>query len=242
MNERKVFDDIEFFIPQLAHMSIHLSDTVVSGLLKKLNALICLASPHLALQLSYIYLSALEDFQPELSNGVKNPNGNMHLFTTCSNFLQEVEKTFVYGGSTVDVMNGNELSSNTSSKKMNNTASNMNADVGITLQGSLMYKREIRKSFFLPKPWKVRYFRIQNRILFCYRDTAFTELLRAIPLQDCDVITSKSNTTDTVNKYEYYFEVINKTISEKPLKFILRTDTKESFELWKNALIWYAHA
>ena len=272
IDDRVVFDDIEFFVPQLAHMSIHLKEKDVVVALERLTAAICLTSAHLALQLGFIYTAALEDFQPELANGQKNPQCDAALYARCAHLLQFVERTFVYGGShyssSTDTPAVSPVSPDLKSKPV---ASGENVDLIMQasenmLQGELLYKRVERKHMYSTKPWKTRYFRICDRILYCFRDAEYTELLRSIPLQDCEVhgttsstvtagpISSDSavvtipapkeeevvvtHTSDLSGKYDYYFEVSNKNMSEQTVKFLLRADSLESYNKWMNALLW----
>lgn len=251
IDEKAIFDGIEFFIPQLAHMSIHLTETAVLAALDRLNVIICLTSPHLALQLSFIYMAALEDFQLEDSHGKRNPNGHTGRYQRCCQLLQNTERTFIYGGVSNTSDNNNALEVSGSALAL---ASEEDAlqHVDCLLQGPLLYKRIERKSLFHSKRWKTRYFRIANRNLLCYHDEQYTELLRALPLHECTVhmktapvdvaedvlqTTPISLLTNTDLKYDHYFEITNNKMGEFEQKFMLRANSASQFAEWTKALM-----
>jgi len=256
IDEKAIFDGIEFFIPQLAHMSIHLTEATVLAALDRLNVIICLTSPHLALQLSFIYIAALEDFQLENARGQKSANGNERLYQRCSQLLQETERTFIYGGTQPPASEGVVEGSTAAANE------NANADVcgalaceedalkpvNCLLEGALLYKRIERKNVFRSKGWKTRHFRIVNRSLLCYQDDKYTNLLRALPLEEC-TIHMKSTLDDEVlkntpisqfadaPKYEHYFEISNNKMGEVEQKFLLRAESADDFAKWTDALL-----
>jgi len=78
---RDVFDGIEFYLPQLAHMIIHLEANWDDAILERFALIIAQHSLHFALQLNWILQSAIEDYQPEMPNGNKMQI-SMHC-TTC---------------------------------------------------------------------------------------------------------------------------------------------------------------
>jgi len=241
-------------------MSIHLTDPSVLMALEKLAVMICVTSAHLALQLYFIYMAAMEDFQPENSDGMKNPSSDPVLYNRCSQLLQDVERSFIYG-SVVDKPQ-NDLQVQSGHRKQQSTGNYHNirdsihyiaenkvlscaidkigsndkgtgtgiAENGVLLSGPLLYKRIERKSMFQPKIWKPRYFTIRNRVLHCYHDAEYTELLRALPLQDCEVCIEAGS-----SKYEHYFEVVSTLMD---MKFLLRAEDADQFRKWTTALKW----
>ncbi|GAX10642.1 phosphatidylinositol 4-kinase A [Fistulifera solaris] len=105
---RHVFDGIEFYLPQLAHMIIHLEVDWDDAVLERLTLVIAQQSLHFALQLNWILQGALEDYQPELPpdfegegpaaiGGVPNPNYDPVVYNRCLNLLRNVERCVVYG-------------------------------------------------------------------------------------------------------------------------------------------------
>jgi phosphatidylinositol 4-kinase A len=94
---RHVFDGIEFYLPQLAHMIIHLEVEWDDAILERFALVIAQQSLHFALQLNWILQGALQDYQPQLEDGTPNPTYNPLFYTRCLKLLQNVERCVVYG-------------------------------------------------------------------------------------------------------------------------------------------------
>ena len=94
---RHVFDGVEFYLPQLAHMIIHLEVEWDDAILERFALVIAQQSLHFALQFNWILNGALEDYRPELDNGQENPNYNALFYTRCLKLLKNVERCVVYG-------------------------------------------------------------------------------------------------------------------------------------------------
>jgi hypothetical protein len=58
---------------------------------------VCQQSLHVALQLNWILVAALEDYQPELVGGDPNPKANPTYFKRCIKLLQNVERIVALG-------------------------------------------------------------------------------------------------------------------------------------------------
>lgn len=95
------------------------------------------------------------------------------------------------------------------------------------LTGTLFYKRLLRKSSMSSKGWKARFFRIQDRILYCYSDNNTSEIKRAIPLEDC-VVTEVDSKTQS-----FVFSVEKKVLN---MKFLLRAVDKGTMLKWISLL------
>ena len=95
--EKLVFDGIEFYLPQLAHMIIHLEVDWPSSTLEQFALVISQHSLHFALQFNWILVCALQDYQPETSSGEPNPTYNEVFYTRCIKLLQNMERCVVYG-------------------------------------------------------------------------------------------------------------------------------------------------
>ena len=63
---RHVFDGIEFYLPQLAHMIIHLEVEWDDSILERLTLVIAQQSLHFALQFNWILQGALQDYGCDL--------------------------------------------------------------------------------------------------------------------------------------------------------------------------------
>jgi phosphatidylinositol 4-kinase A len=97
---RDVFDGIEFYLPQLAHMIIHLEVEWDDAILERFALVIAQQSVHFALQLNWILQGALQDYQPECydeEGASPNPNYNPVFYLRCLKLLKNVERCVVYG-------------------------------------------------------------------------------------------------------------------------------------------------
>ena len=92
-----MFDGIEFYLPQLAHMIIHLEAEWDDAILERFALVIAQQSLHFALQFNWILQGALEDYQPELPSGLPNPSYNPLYYARCIKLLTNLERCVVYG-------------------------------------------------------------------------------------------------------------------------------------------------
>ena len=72
MDEKKVFSEIEFYLPQFAHWIVHMYEESSDALddLSKFALILSQISTHTALQLTFMLIAYLEDYQPENSDGL----------------------------------------------------------------------------------------------------------------------------------------------------------------------------
>lgn len=94
---RQVFDGIEFYLPQIAHMIIHLEANWDEAILERFALVIAQQSQHFALQLTWILMGAIEDYQPETVEGRPNPSYNQLFYHRCITLLSNIERCVVYG-------------------------------------------------------------------------------------------------------------------------------------------------
>ncbi|KAL3801102.1 hypothetical protein HJC23_002395 [Cyclotella cryptica] len=94
---RQVFDGIEFYLPQIAHMIIHLEADWDEAILERFALVIAQQSQHFALQLTWILEGAIEDYQPETVEGKPNPSYNQLFYQRCITLLSNIERCVVYG-------------------------------------------------------------------------------------------------------------------------------------------------
>ncbi len=189
--------------------------------------MICETSVHAALQFGFILTAAMEDYQPENANGVKNPNCNLFLYSRCARLLEDIERSVVYGGS------ASENSSQNDSNRMAiaNTLSKARTEKydGI-MNGQLFYKRVTHKDMFHLKPWKPRFFKIDRKVLTCYREEHAVDPLRALPLCNCSVVVC-----ETSPKYgDTLFEVLNES---NGMRFLLRAKDEHTRKKWVDLLL-----
>jgi phosphatidylinositol 4-kinase len=96
---KSVFDGVEFYLPQLAHMIIHLEVEWDDEILERFALVIAQQSVHFSLQLNWILQGALEDYHPEsiAEPGKPNKNYNPMFYSRCLKLLKNVERCVVYG-------------------------------------------------------------------------------------------------------------------------------------------------
>lgn len=235
---RDVFDGIEFYLPQLAHMIIHLEADWDDAILERFALIIAQQSIHFALQLNWILQGAIEDYQPETAAGEPNPAYNPLFYSRCVKLLSNIERCVVYGTPrTHELQRLYEKGKITkkeyeileqADRRYNATqiSSGRGDDISNLRHfgGELLYKRHVRSACYKPKPWKTRYFSIDERMLNCYNLKGGT-LIRAMPLEGAEVL----DKTDA--KYSHMFEVQNQNFV-----FRMRAKSEEDKKLWMQIL------
>merc|ERR1719273_415313 len=239
---RDVFDGIEFYLPQLAHMIIHLEVNWDDAILERFALIISQQSLHFALQFNWILQGAIEDYQPETSDGLPNPAYNARFYSRCVKLLNNIERCVVYG-----TPRSNELQRLYEKGKISkqeydlleladrrfNAALLSESDAprsDVTLeehpQGWLLYKRRVRKAPYKRKPWKSRFFSASDRMLYCHDDIPQQGgvLIRAMPLEGAKV-------TAEEGKYPFMFKVVNQHYS-----FVMRADSQSNADRWISQL------
>jgi len=229
---RDVFDGIEFYLPQLAHMMIHLETEWDDAILERFALVIAQQSIHFALQLNWILAGAIEDYQPELPDGNANPTYNPLYYFRCVKLLTNIERCVVYrrprsqelqrlyekGKITKAEMHSLEQADRRFTA-MQITAPD--AEDESIFGGTLKYKRAVRTSNFKLKRWKTRYFAIEERMLNCY-NTEGGMLIRSMPLEGATVQAMR-----TSQKYPNMFRVTNRSF-----EFRMRASSEEDRTKW----------
>lgn len=245
MDEKRVFNEVEFYLPQWAHLIIHLDtpNNIGSVALERLAVVISQVSIHTALQLNFLLLAALEDYESEGPTGMKNPNANLNRYYRCGRILNSIERTVVFGSPVLTKFEESRLLSHLPSAKIAEMYDLEKTERVLDLvlddlpevpsphddpscSGELLYKRIVRKNAVSTKPWKPRYFAVEQRILFCYHDKENKTPLRSILLPFCKVGVLE-------NKHPFAFYVENTHTNNK---FLLRAKDQEQFDFWVNLL------
>jgi hypothetical protein len=252
VGEKRVFNEIEFYLPQLAHLIIHLEVDWKEQSLERFVVVLSQSSVHTALQLCFVLIAAMEDYEPENANGKVNVNSNLGYFLRCSRLLNNIERAVVFGSLTLTAEEEGILSAQVTPAQLtelkdfekneranqiihvNNktliasttTTESSNIDTN-TPKGFLLYKRGQKQSIFISKGWKSRYFKIDQRILLCYKGLNSKVPVRSIHLEDCDLFTVKRQ------KYEFQFELKSRSSG---VKFQLRATDQVDFDKWVQAL------
>lgn len=239
--EKQVLLEVEFYLPQLSHLIIHLDSC--SQPLEYLAVALSQSSMHTALQLNYILIAALEDYQKELSSGEENPSSNFIRYFRCARMLHNLERAVIFGSPILTSEEKQKLAQKTQAshekiarlyelemqERLKELVPTNSLFISNGKSGVLMFKRNVKKDFLTTKSWKARYFQIQHRILFCYRNEQEKEPLRSLLLEDC--IIEDQDTKN--NKYKYVFSIYNKTTNTR---FLLRALDLPAFVEWKHCL------
>jgi phosphatidylinositol 4-kinase len=237
--ERDIFDGIEFYLPQLAHMVIHLEANWDDAILERFALTISQHSLHFALQLNWILNGAIEDYQPETKDGQPNPSYNVLYYSRCVKLLSKLERCVVYGRPRAAALQRLYEQGKITRKEYEqleladrrfNAAQIMDEETDevsgrLPFGGWLLYKRRNRDTWHRRKQWKKRYFTVSDQILYCHNETQIGDdtekgLLRAMPLE-------KAQVRIVFGKYPHMFEVSNQYYL-----FKLRAGSKEELERW----------
>mmetsp|Transcript_18540 Transcript_18540/g.28020 ORF Transcript_18540/g.28020 Transcript_18540/m.28020 type:complete len:901 (+) Transcript_18540:167-2869(+) len=238
---RDVFAGIEFYLPQLAHMLIHLDVDWDEAILERFSLVVAQQSLHFALQLNWILQGSIQDYEPELPSGEPNPGYNPLYYNRCIILLKNIERVVVYGRprslelrrlyesgkitkEELDILELHDRRFN-AIQIQEVSASSAREDTDVALfGGELLYKRKVRTSCFKPKSWKTRYFCIQNTMLHCYNKQG-GKLVRSMPLENAQV-----GDVDK-GKYRHMFFVEN-----QGFHFIMRASSSSEKQRWVSKL------
>ena len=193
--------EIEFYLPQIAHLIIHAERNINTQGLEMLAMVISQTSIHSALQLAFMFAAAMEDYQPEIGNGQPNPSRDVFYFNRCARLLQDLERAVICGSPNITATEENALLRRVAQSddvddlrdfKRNEIAHALSQEESTKnfegeMSGILCYKRTERKSAFHSKPWKQRHFVVDQRVLLCFSEPHSVNPIRAIPLQYCRV-------------------------------------------------------
>ena len=231
---KDVYTELEFYLPQIAHMIIHVGvgDETILLSLDRLTVILSQGSLHVALKLTFILKAAMEDYQEEISTGEKNPCGNAALYMRCARLIYIIERVAIYGLPKVEQEDhlGRSMSGfyeETGLRELANTILGADSRSGDIMSGKLLYKRRTRAFLLQRKVWKERYFKIQHRVLYCFHDSEYKILRRSINLKDCIVDDASES------RHKYFFEVRD---CDSDTVFQLRASSDEEAASWINVL------
>uniref|UniRef100_A0A7S3LJR1 PI3K/PI4K catalytic domain-containing protein n=1 Tax=Aplanochytrium stocchinoi TaxID=215587 RepID=A0A7S3LJR1_9STRA len=96
-SSKSVFDGIEFYLPQLVHMMIHLDDTWEFPVLEQFVYMVAQHSMHFALQLHWYVIGYMQEHKPEAEVGKKNKKSDDTLFKKAARIINNLEIVITYG-------------------------------------------------------------------------------------------------------------------------------------------------
>jgi hypothetical protein len=97
LGDDECVDELEAFLPQLAHLATHLpADWLLTSVLERFILHVCESNVHWALQLTWITYGELEENRP----GESRSDDEIH--ARCAALLQRIEQAVVYGAKMVN--------------------------------------------------------------------------------------------------------------------------------------------
>jgi hypothetical protein len=237
-DEKDVFDGIEFYLPQLVHMILHLEIQWKTSFLEQFALMISQQSLHLALQMYWILVASMQDYQPENDEGLPNPTSNPELFIRCATLQNNLERSVVFGSPhcsdlehqyaagilTKDQLQDKEIEDRKLAARQ--FIEEGKKSLESVVEGVLWYKRWNRTSRYAPKGWTKRKFRVQNRVLICYSEDG-KRMIRAIPL-----VHTQTLSVDHY-KFQNYFEVREQ---KRERVWKMRAESPEEMKKWMDCL------
>ncbi|ETV90962.1 hypothetical protein H310_14306 [Aphanomyces invadans] len=229
-NTRPILDQVEFYLPQLSHMVLHLEKELPMEAMEQFVMLLSLSSSHFALQFFWIVYGALDEHRPK-------KNGNPRTFTRCAQLLVILEQCFIYG-SPVNKQAKELFANQQISKAEMNLI--LKADrrffaaqssacmtlVDDSFDGWL-YKKGGGTSKLGRRSWHRRWCCIERKILYVYNSRHDHHARNTIPLERSEVRVSANP------KRPHYFEIHHR-LSDTTFKFA--APSSEDLQLWVDNL------
>ncbi|ETV70846.1 hypothetical protein H257_13626 [Aphanomyces astaci] len=218
-NTRPILDQVDFYLPQLSHMVLHLEKELPMEAMEQFVMLLSLSSSHFALQFFWIVYGALDEHRPK-------KNGNPRTFTRCAQLLVILEQCFIYGSPV-----------NKQAKELFASHQISKAEMGLILKADRrffaaqssacmslveesfegwLYKKGGGTSKLGRRSWHRRWCCIERKILFIYNNRHDRHARNTIPLERAEVRVIANP------KRHHYFE-IHHSFSNTTFKFAALT-------------------
>ncbi|GBG27038.1 Phosphatidylinositol 4-kinase [Hondaea fermentalgiana] len=240
-NERNSFVGIEFYLPQLVHMMVHLEIDWPVNTLEQFALMVSQQSMHLALQMCWTLVGLMEDYESEDAEGNRNPGADPLLYNRCATLLEKLEVAVVYGSPQCTVFEQLFRDGKVSRAELaelekadrkaqallisSQVPEKLNTGM---FDGRLLYKRWKARGGLHTERWIERRFVIGHRVLYCLR-TSDNFLKRSIPLHDCRVVVPN----DPPKSHPWYFELHE---MERDRKYLLAASSQEDRDAWVQEL------
>jgi len=246
IDEQRVVNEVEFYLPQILHLIIHIENESAAKQLEMFISSLCQVSVHIALQIYFLLNASLEDYQPENSTGQPNPKYSRSLFRRCAKLLAHVQRAVYYGSPvlTIDgqariqkqallgsIMEVGDYVKNEMSSKIS-LIGERDANKS-TFSGFLLYKRASKKSIVGTKSWKPRFFQVSQQILYCYKSN--DDGKNAVPIRAIILPLFKVQVVTVGKEYKHPFTFILYSKSSS-VKYMLRAPDKATMNEWVYAL------
>ncbi|KAJ0407683.1 hypothetical protein ATCC90586_001865 [Pythium insidiosum] len=211
-------DQVEFYLPQLAHMVIHFEKELPMDAMEQFVLLLSQSSVHLALQLFWIIYAALDENRPKRS-------GNPKTFARCAQLLLALEQCLVYGSPVVreaaELFTRNSISRAemeqilAADRRFFAAQSSLDCTEGATERAAhegWLFKKGGGTSTMGRRNWKRRWCRIEKRILLVFAKPSDEHPRTSVALDRAEVVVVDNP------KHPFYFELIHE-FSETKMKF-----------------------
>ncbi|KAG7379398.1 Phosphatidylinositol 4-kinase beta [Phytophthora boehmeriae] len=223
-----MLDQVEFYLPQLAHMVVHLEQEMPMEDIEQFVLLLSQSSVHFALQFFWIIYAALDENRP------KRAGNCPHTFARCARLLLALEQCFVYGSPAArqasELLKQQSISADEMDQiimadrrffaiqqsTMDAPIVGSGADEGIApLSGGWLLKKGGGTRAIGRRNWTQRWCRLERRILLVYSKPTDLRPRSAIPMHGAKVHVVE-------NKRPFYFEIAH-DFSETKAKFAAKS-------------------
>lgn len=221
-----MLDQVEFYLPQLAHMVVHLEQELPMEDMEQFVLLLSQSSVHFALQFFWMIFAALDENRP------KRAGNNPHTFARCARLLLALEQCFVYGSPAArqasELLTRQSISRDEMDQILmadrrffavqqtdTSTAGNSDVEDVIPLSGGWLLKKGGGTRTMGRRNWTLRWCRLEKRILLVFSRPSDLQPRSAIPLHGAKIHVVE-------NKRPFYFEIAH-DFSETKAKFAAKT-------------------
>ncbi|KAG6623984.1 phosphatidylinositol 3 and 4-kinase-like protein [Phytophthora cinnamomi] len=219
-----MLDQVEFYLPQLAHMVVHLEQELPMEDMEQFVLLLSQSSVHFALQFFWMIYAALDENRP------KRAGNNPRTLARCARLLLALEQCFVYGSPaarqasellTRQSISRDEMEQILMADRRFFAVQQSSSDNGngvedvAPLTGGWLWKKGGGTRTMGRRNWTLRWCRLEKRILLVFSKPTDSQPRTAIPLHG-----AKVNVVE--NKRPFYFEITH-DFSDTKAKFAAKT-------------------
>jgi len=221
-------DQVEFHLPQFAHLVIHIAEDVPeTAVLERFILAVCQVSTHIALQYFWIVYAVLEENNPKH----KSDGGAARVYRRCAELLLHLEQSVVYGcGKSADLSEGlDELMKRCVqvAERTSSWVTDAKADADDVVFEGWLWKKGGGTSFGGRRAWSRRYMQMRTRVLYYFASKKGSRPRGSILLSALEVVVPAES------KYPYYFEL---RCRQSGLVLRMRAETEDEMRKWVNAL------
>ncbi|KAK1941385.1 Cytohesin-4 [Phytophthora citrophthora] len=231
---QSMLDQVEFYLPQLAHMVVHLENELPMEDMEQFMLLLSQSSVHFALQFFWMIYAALDENRP------KRAGNNPRSFARCARLLLALEQCFVYGSPaarqasellTRQSISRDEMEQILIADRRFFAVQQSSADAAVAgtglqdvapVSGGWLLKKGGGTRTMGRRNWTLRWCRLEKRILLVFTKPTDLQPRAAIPLHGAKVQVVE-------NKRPFYFEITH-DFSETKAKFAAKT--AEELSTW----------